>query len=491
MRSGRWVILSTVAAAFLLGAPNASAATLFWEGDVNSNWSGGTVAVNTNWISVAGQVKPQEFGTDDLVFPADAMNRTNTNDIGIVNVPSLMIFGTGTDYVIGGDRIYLVGTSTLSDNSFGGANALNLPLTVLVDQTVTVLSPPTKLTIGGTVTGPSRILTKSGDGTLALNELTELGTMAVNDGTLLANARLQASVSVAAGATLGGIGEAGFGGSVNVASGATVAPGASPGILRLGTTTFAPGSNFNVELNGTTAGTGYDQAIAQSISLNDAVLNVSLGFPSRAGDSFTIMDSELGISGTFAGLPDLSTLPVGGRTFQIDYTANQVVLTDVTPPDADGDGVPDTSDGCPLVAGPPANSGCPEGTDPPGSDTNAPQITLVGKKKQPADRAIEVRVSCDEACTAIGSGTIIVATPRAGKLIAKRVRFELRSDTESLAAGEKRTLELKVPRKPRRKTLAALKNGGRASTKLTVTAADAAGNSSSAERAVRLKTKRR
>ena len=64
------------------------------------------------------------------------------------------------------------------------------------------------------------------------------------------------------GTTLGGSGT--IGGSVNVASsGANLSPGStgtgSTAILHTGALTLATGSNFRVDINGTTAGSGYDQ----------------------------------------------------------------------------------------------------------------------------------------------------------------------------------------------------------------------------------------
>ena len=73
------------------------------------------------------------------------------------------------------------------------------------------------------------------------------------------------AVSVSAGATLGG-GTTGAAGTVSgtIADSGIVSPGASFGstgtaILNTGSVTFSSGSAFDVDLNGTTAGSGYDQ----------------------------------------------------------------------------------------------------------------------------------------------------------------------------------------------------------------------------------------
>src|SRR5262249_32259539 len=56
-------------------------------------------------------------------------------------------------------------------------------------------------------------------------------------------------------------------------------------------------------------------------------LYTSVPFASHPGDSFTILTSTDGITGTFAGLPDGKNFSVGGTPMQIHYTGTSVVLT--------------------------------------------------------------------------------------------------------------------------------------------------------------------
>jgi hypothetical protein len=97
---------------------------------------------------------------------------------------------------------------------------------------------------------------------------------------------------------------------------------------------FVGGSTFRVRLNGTLAGSGYDQlSVAGLIGLNDSpTLDLSLGFASAVGDTFVILSGSGGISGTFNGLPDGAVFGVAGGAFRINYTANTVVLTHVPSP---------------------------------------------------------------------------------------------------------------------------------------------------------------
>jgi hypothetical protein len=116
----------------------------------------------------------------------------------------------------------------------------------------------------------------------------------------------------------------------------TVNPGSSrsvTGTLSSGLTEFTPDSKFKVRLNGTTPGTQYDSlAVDGAVYLNQygsqsPTLDASLGFASHLGDTFTILTSTGGITGTFAGLPDGANFGVNGTPMQIHYTGTSVVLT--------------------------------------------------------------------------------------------------------------------------------------------------------------------
>ena len=107
----------------------------------------------------------------------------------------------------------------------------------------------------------------------------------------------------------------------------------TPGILNAGATTLSAASTFAVVLDGaTTAGTDYNQLNASgSVTLGNAALSVTPGYTPTAGDTYTIMTSATGISGTFAGLPDGSTLCANDYLFRVNYTSTDVTLTAVGP----------------------------------------------------------------------------------------------------------------------------------------------------------------
>ena len=145
------------------------------------------------------------------------------------------------------------------------------------------------------------------------------------------------AVTVASGATLGGSGTL----SGVLSDSGIVSPGPSfgstgTGILSTGAATFGSGSSFNVDLNGTTAGSGYDQLnVTGAASLgsggNAAALDLHLGpnFSASSGATFTILATTSGVSGTFSGLPQNSPMTLGNQVFTISYqggSGDNVVL---------------------------------------------------------------------------------------------------------------------------------------------------------------------
>ena len=139
---------------------------------------------------------------------------------------------------------------------------------------------------------------------------------------------------VAGGATLGGGGSAT---TVSVQAGGVIGPGASPGLLNTGVTTFATGGIFTAELNGPTVGTGYDQLnVTGGVTLTGAVLNLVLNYSPTTASTFTLINNDAAdaVVGTFTGLAEGATFTVttGAITgrFSITYvggTGNDVVLT--------------------------------------------------------------------------------------------------------------------------------------------------------------------
>jgi autotransporter-associated beta strand protein len=266
-----------------------------------------------------------------LGSPADGTtvaNGATVNLLGGITVPEPLTL-TGRGNVGGGAlRSFSGGTNT----STGDITLTGTSVTIraetgapLVLSGVISGSTPTGLTFGG------------GDGTITVGgNSTFSGPILLLSGTALVTGTLLGSDWSLNSATLGGTGTVG---RISPEGGAgTVSPGTSPGALTVsGNLTLDSTKTFGVELNGTTAGTGYDQlVVAGTVNLGSSTLNAALGFASKRGNAFRIIDNDGAdaVVGTFNGLPEGASLTIGGVPFVISYaggTGNDVILTDASP----------------------------------------------------------------------------------------------------------------------------------------------------------------
>ncbi|TCO92740.1 autotransporter-associated beta strand protein [Chthoniobacter flavus] len=176
-------------------------------------------------------------------------------------------------------------------------------------------------------------LTKTTTGTLIMEGTNSYtGVTNVNAGTLLVRGSLNGStVAVNNTGILGGAQGLGTAttGSVTVNAGGTLAPGEAPGttgiLTTLGDLTFGDGAIFQLEINGTTAGSGYDQQIVTGntlISSTDTVLTLGGTYDLGAtGDIFTVILNSGGMTTTgFANAPNGSIITASnGQAYQISY----------------------------------------------------------------------------------------------------------------------------------------------------------------------------
>jgi autotransporter-associated beta strand protein len=180
--------------------------------------------------------------------------------------------------------------------------------------------------------GTGIALNKTTSGTVTLTGAnTYTGGTNVSGGSLLANNTSGSAAGTGAvtvtnsGTLLGGNGI--ITGAVSMASGTNLSPGAttasgSTAVLKTGALTLSSGSNFNVDLNGTTAGTGHDQVQvtgAVTITGSNIVVNPAAGLNLNDKCFVLLNDGSDAITGTFA---QGTTVTVGVDTFLINYLDN-------------------------------------------------------------------------------------------------------------------------------------------------------------------------
>jgi DNA-binding beta-propeller fold protein YncE len=125
-------------------------------------------------------------------------------------------------------------------------------------------------------------------------------------------------------------------------------------------------------------------------------------------------------------------------------------------------------------------------------DAAAPRLLLGGPASQELGRTVKVKASCDELCQVDAGGKVVVRSGDAGgKALlraAKKLRVGLKSASADLAAGEQKTLKLKLSKKKLKKAQRAMRaEGAKAKAKLSVTATDTADNGVTEKRTVKLR----
>lgn len=314
-------------------------------------WNGSSSA-NGNWTTSQNWNEGTPNAGDALIFPAGASRLANNNDFAANTSFRSITFG-GANYVLSGNAINLNEGIIATNNS--GTNTVNFAIQLNSNQTFRCAVPSTKLIIAGNVALGSRTFTADTAGELALSGIisgaggllkTNAGTLTlsgdntftgattINAGRLNVNGSQPASPVVAnAAGTLGGTGRVGM-----ISGSGTVSPGSSPGVLVSSNVIFSGSSTFRVELNGSTAGPGYDQLSVTGAVTVAGTLNATLGYSPGTNDSFTIVNNDGNdpIVGSFNGLSEGSLFSIGDSQFRISYRAgpgaNDVRLTYVVPP---------------------------------------------------------------------------------------------------------------------------------------------------------------
>lgn len=193
------------------------------------------------------------------------------------------------------------------------------------------------LTLNGTIAeSGAQSLTFNNTGTVTLTGVnTYTGATTINSGTVLVNGSLAAGSAVTVNNSGILSGDGSVNGAVVIASGGTLRPGSSVGDLDTGTITFVSGSNFTVDINGTTPVTQYDRLnVTGGVNLGGATLNLSGSYTPTANTSFTLIvnDGTDAVNGTFNGLAQGATVLFNGVPLLVNYLGgdgNDVTLSTI------------------------------------------------------------------------------------------------------------------------------------------------------------------
>ena len=244
---------------------------------------GGTLTVNLNVNSVAG-------GT--VVWNTGDTTLTGYNANSLLDYQTL-IFGSAT-----------------ADSEVNFVNPLNLGgntayFSRVIDVIDNASSQTDQVRFSGGISSfsASNGITKDGAGRLILSGTnTYKGATFVSAGALLVDGSLTATslVQVRSGATIGGSGSINSAAPISVDSGGFVSPGSvdasgnhSTGILSVGALSMASGTQLLMTINGSTAGSGYDQLNASggvTLAATGTELHLTLTYNPPSDGSQTYFD---------------------------------------------------------------------------------------------------------------------------------------------------------------------------------------------------------
>ncbi|MGN6369692.1 MAG: PKD domain-containing protein, partial [Phycisphaerae bacterium] len=350
------------AAITLANNPETWAAGFTFAGSNDLNLGTGTIALTADititdpaqTLTVGGVISGAhsltKSGAGTMTLAGTNTYSTGTTLVsGQLNLNNAAALGTGTFTVNGGVIDNTSGGTLTVTNAqtwaasftFLGTNNLNMTtgaITLTASTTVTVAAGA--LAIASVISG-GFALNKAGSGTETLSAAnTYTGGTTVSAGLLYINNATGSGTGTGAvvvnGGTLGGTGT--ISGSVTTNSGATLGPGvAGPSAFATGALTVASGGTFDIDINTSTAGTGYDQLnVTGSVNLTGSTLHLNGTRPHNAGDTITLIsnDSTDAIIGTFTGLAEGAVVSLNGVKYTLSYvggTGNDVVLTDASP----------------------------------------------------------------------------------------------------------------------------------------------------------------
>ena len=336
----------TLATTVSAGTLQAGATNAFSDDSAYSVANGATLALNgfSQIIgSLAGVAGASVTLGSGILTAGDASSTTyagtmsGTGGLTKVGAGMLTLSGT-TSYTgattIGAGTLALVGTTNIGDLSGVAANGtFDISGITTTNTAIKTLSGNGSVVLGekellitnaqsifsGAISGTGGLELGAGQQILAGTN-TYIGPTFVFGGQLGVDGTLTAShTTVAPGGRLFGTGTVQ---GVLVQFNGELSPGNGPGILTTGPVDMDLGGKILIEINGTIVGAGYDQVSANgNVDLLGGELNLFPSINPAGGETFTIINSTLGVLGTFVGLPNGATVTAApGNTFTINYT---------------------------------------------------------------------------------------------------------------------------------------------------------------------------
>jgi autotransporter-associated beta strand protein len=213
-----------------------------WNVNGNGDWSTGG-----NWSPSSPN------GTDFQAYFGSIASGPIAVNVDAPKTVSRIHFNSTSSYTLSGSAITLDSSSgQAAINDLRGSHTIASPVVMNQDTTMHAAGLTDTLTISGNISGASgKGITKTGSGVLVLSGTNSYtGTTTVSSGKLLLNGTHTGggAYSVASQATIGGTGVTDS--AVNVAAGGIVAPGASVGVLTVGSLSLST-SRLSYEIDGT------------------------------------------------------------------------------------------------------------------------------------------------------------------------------------------------------------------------------------------------
>ncbi|WP_432798304.1 beta strand repeat-containing protein [Poriferisphaera sp. WC338] len=275
----------------------------------------------SNDLALSGVIS----GSGSLAVGMDSASDTLT--LSGVNTYSGGTTLLGSTLIIGNNDALGTGNLSVDDDAVIQSNSddrtISNTTSISSGNTLTV-SGSNDFELSGVISGDGG-LTKEGSSTATLSgNNTFTGDTTVTAGTLIINGTMASgNVNVASGATLSGV--MNFAG--NFINSGTVSPGNSPGTMIVGgNLTLNSTSIYDMEIASTAGpGTGNDFIDVTGTAAIDGTLNVIGlgGYSATDGDTFTILDADGGVSGTFATILD----DIAGFEATATYNANDITVT--------------------------------------------------------------------------------------------------------------------------------------------------------------------